>query len=222
MHACTHRPTIAWARRRQPLQAGHGAGPGVGAGARRPLRQRLLAALRHHAARLARVWGGGGSEPAPRLRPVDAQDLGAMGRYLMDLGTERRRLRFHGGVNPSERLLSQMTRVDGRSQLALVAVVPADEGELIVGEACCQLDRSRRCAEFAISVAQLWEGSGLARALLEALLRSAAASGMGRMACEVLADNARMITLLARTGFEPEPVAEAGVQRWQISLAEPR
>lgn len=156
----------------------------------------------------------------PFLRSVCAQDRAAMGQYLTVLGADRRRLRFHGAVNPlSERLLSQMTRGDGGTLLALVAVLPADDGDVIVGEACCARSTEDQTAEFAISVAQASQGSGLAQQLLDALLQAAAAEGIVHVVGEVLEHNGRMANFLTRSGFEPCDAPEAGVQRWQITLA---
>lgn len=145
-----------------------------------------------------------------------------MGQYLTVLGADRRRLRFHGAVNPlSERLLSQMTRCDGCTLLALVAVLPADDGDVIVGEACCARSTEDQTAEFAISVAQASQGSGLAQQLLDALLQAAAAAGIVHVVGEVLEHNGRMANFLTRSGFEPCDTPQAGVQRWQITLAQP-
>lgn len=158
----------------------------------------------------------------PVLRSVCAQDRAAMGQYLTVLGADRRRLRFHGAVNPlSERLLSQMTRGDGGTLLALVAVLPADDGDVIVGEACCARSAEGRTAEFAISVAQASQGSGLAQQLLDALLQAAAAAGIVHVVGEVLEHNGRMANFLKRSGFEPCDTPEDGIQRWQITLAQP-
>lgn len=158
----------------------------------------------------------------PVLRSVCAQDRTAMGQYLTGLGADRRRLRFHGAVHPlSERLLSQMTRGDESTLLALVAVQPAADGDVIVGEACCARSTEDQTAEFAISVAQGSQGSGLAQQLLDALLQAAAAAGIVHVVGEVLEHNGRMANFLTRSGFAPCDTPEDGVQRWQITLAQP-
>ena len=121
----------------------------------------------------------------------------------------------------SERLLSHMTRGDGGTLLALVAVLPADDGDVIVGEACCARSTQGQTAEFAISVSQAAQGSGLAQQLLDALLQAAAAAGIVHVVGEVLEHNGRMANFLTRSGFEPCDTPQAGVRRWQITLAQP-
>lgn len=190
-----------------------------------PVQDRPLAAVpgqthRHAACSAVSSPSCGGARPV--LRSVCAQDQAAMGQYLTGLGADRRRLRFHGAVHPlSERLLSQMTRGDGGTLLALVAVLPFDDGDVIVGEACCARSAEGQTAEFAISVAQASQGSGLAQQLLDALLQAAAAAGIVHVVGEVFEHNGRMANFLKRSGFEACGTPEDGVQRWQITLAQP-
>lgn len=158
--------------------------------------------------------------PTPGLRPVAAGDRTALRDYLVGLGADRRRLRFHGAISPdSDRLLSRLTAADGRRHIALVAVLPRDDGDRIVGEACCVRRADGRAAEFAISVAQAWQGRGLARRLLEDLLAAAAEAGITQVSGEVLAGNARMAGFMRRAGFEPGPSPEPGVRCWMRTLA---
>lgn len=158
--------------------------------------------------------------PQPALRPVRAADLPAMRRYVVGLSSDSRGLRFHGGVNPtSERLLTHLTQADGRRHIALVAVLACDDGDVIVGEARCVRGHEGESAEFAISVAEAWQGRGLARQLLQALLAAAAQAGVDAVVGEVLSRNGRMAGFMQREGFVQAASAEAGVQRWEQRLA---
>lgn len=155
----------------------------------------------------------------PQLRAVRAADLPAMRQYVLGLSSDSRGLRFHGGVNPtSERLLTHLTQADGRRHIALVAVLACDDGDLIVGEARCALGTHGEPAEFAMSVADAWQGRGLARALLRALLAAAGQAGVDAVMGEVLSRNARMSSFMQREGFAAGASPEAGVQRWERRL----
>lgn len=157
----------------------------------------------------------------PHLRPVRADDAPAMGRFLQTLSTASRRLRFHGAVRPdSAALLAQLTQADGQRQIALVAVLAADDGDVIVGEARC-VRSGGAVAEFAIAVADAWQGRGVAGPLLRALLAAAAAAGIEAVVGGVLAHNGRMAGFLQREGFVAADEVEDGVQRWQRTLAAP-
>ncbi len=163
------------------------------------------------------------AQPQPALRPVRADDLPAMRRFVQGLAAGSRALRFHGGVKPdSPRLLAHLTQADGRRHIAYVAVLPCDDGELIVGEARVVRGADGEPAELAIAVADAWQGRGLAGRLLRTLLAAAAESGFDAVAGDVLAHNVRMAGFMRREGFEPAPGLEAGVQRWQRALAAPR
>jgi acetyltransferase len=63
-------------------------------------------------------------------------------------------------------------------------------------------------AEFAVSVAEDWQGRGLARLLLGKLVCRAAAAGIERMVGETLASNWRMLTLARKAGFAIRPSPE--------------
>jgi acetyltransferase len=164
--------------------------------------------------------------PQPRLRPVVPADREAMRRFVQGLSAASRGLRFHGGVKAdSDRLLTHLTQVDGRCHIAFVAVLTCDDGELIVGEARCvrgAVARPEEPAEFAIAVADAWQGRGLARQLLRALLATAAEAGTDTVVGDVLAHNGRMAAFMQREGFEMAAAEEAGVQRWCRTLAPQR
>jgi len=156
----------------------------------------------------------------PRLRSVQPADAPAMSRYLQTLGAASRRQRFHGCVHSgSERLLQHLTGADGRRHIALVAVLPCDDGDLIVGEARCVRGAEGEPAEMAISVAEAWQGRGLAVTLLRGMLAAAAAAGVSQVTGDVLAGNARMMAFMRREGFAPDGAEEPGVVRWTRELA---
>jgi GNAT superfamily N-acetyltransferase len=91
-----------------------------------------------------------------------------------------------------------------------VATVPRTGGFDVVGAAqyvrATPADDST--CEFAITVAEDWRGSGLARELLASLLRRARRDGYTAMIGLVLADNAPMLALARKLGFGVEPTPE--------------
>jgi RimJ/RimL family protein N-acetyltransferase len=97
-----------------------------------------------------------------------------------------------------------------------VASVPTTDGIDIVGAAqyVRALEDDPTTCEFAITVAEDWRGSGLARELLASLVRRARRDGYTRMEGAVVADNSKMLALSRKLGFKshPEP-DDAGVVR---------
>jgi len=63
--------------------------------------------------------------------------------------------------------------------------------------------------EFAIVVADAWQGKGIATRLLTLLMEAARARGFRLMEGEVLAENVPMLNLVKRLGFGVQPIADA-------------
>ena len=100
-----------------------------------------------------------------------------------------------------ETLAERFAVIDYRSHLALLAEVFEGGRETMIGEARYVVDaRDPETCEFAIAVADDWQASGIARALLDRLERQAAASGIRRMVADTLLANTAMIGLATRSG----------------------
>ncbi len=156
--------------------------------------------------------------PALTLRAVCAADAAAMDAFVRGLSADARRLRFHAPINgctPS--LLRLLTQVDAARGVALVAVQSLDDGDRIVGEARYTIDASGRAAEFAIAVADAWQGRGLAQQLMQALRAQARAAGLQSLYGSVLDGNARMQRFMEKLGFTAvwDERAEAGTTRFE-------
>ncbi len=155
------------------------------------------------------------------LRPVLPQDAEAEQAFVAGLSPEARRLRFHLAVNAlPDALLRRFTEIDYRSHLALIAEALDDDGEpCIVADARYAVDAGADHGDFAIAVADDWQGLGLGRALMQRLARQARRSGLAALSGDVLSDNQAMQGLVQRLGgrLEPHP-EEAGLLRAQFDL----
>lgn len=161
------------------------------------------------------------------LRAIAATDADAIQRAFDRLSTDSRYQRFlqhKKQLNPAA--LERGVRPRPGLDFAFVATVPNADDIEIVGAAqyvlADEVDRSR--CEFAITVAEDWRGSGLARRLLASLLRRARRDGYATMEGLVMADNAPMLALARRLGFTVDaPTEQEGsVVRVQRALASPR
>jgi acetyltransferase len=136
------------------------------------------------------------------IRPVLPQDRELTAAFFGDLSPLSRQQRFLSAMRAlPPGLLERLTQVDYTSHLALVAEVFRDGRESVIAEARYAVGADRSEAEFAIAVAEPWQGRGLARRLLQTLARQAAAAGIRRLTGETLASNERMLTLAQRAGF---------------------
>lgn len=141
------------------------------------------------------------------VRPVQPGDLLAMNTLLMGLSPRSRRLRFHGAVNALPcTALRQLSAADDEQHATLVAWARADDSTpRLVAEARWVRDAGNGSrAEFALSVADDWQGLGLARALLHRLRRSAADAGVQSIYGSVLEENRAMLALLASLAARPQ------------------
>jgi len=118
------------------------------------------------------------------------------------LGPDARYMRFMRAVRePNRERLRKVLASFPAGGIGLVATVPAADGFDIVGSAVAIFTRDRAGCEFAITVAAAFGGSGLATALMTALIDAARGRGIGEMEGFVLAVNQPMLRLARRLGF---------------------
>lgn len=103
-----------------------------------------------------------------------------------------------------------LAHVDYQRRFALVAESPADPDALIA-VARYEPTGEPGAAEVAFVVEDGWQGRGLGSALFGELLRAAAAAGVTRFRAWVLADNRRMLDMIARFADVVDRRIEQGV-----------
>ena len=156
------------------------------------------------------------------IRPTLPQDMELQREFFRTLSAEGRYCRFMTPLNElPEALARRFASIDYCSHLALLAEVFEDGLETMIGEARYVVDeRDPATCEFAIAVANDWQGRGIARTLLDRLERQAAASRIRRMVADTLLVNKAMIGLAARTGYAVRANREdAALARLEKSLS---
>lgn len=159
------------------------------------------------------------------VRPVLPQDAALQQQFVRDLSPMSRYRRFHGPLRElPAHTLDYFTQVDYRAHLALLAETFDAKGEEVQvaevryvlralngdeadgdGDGHANDDGGAGgdagVADFAIAVADAWQGRGLGGRMLEALVRSARDAGVRRLEASVLADNEAMRGLMRARGF---------------------
>ncbi len=136
------------------------------------------------------------------IRPVLPQDEDVTTAFFGSLPAPARYDRFMSPMrNLPPELIKRFTNIDYSDHLALVAEVFEDGREIVVAEARYARGNDRSEAEFAVSVADQWQGQGLASLLLAKLVCRAATAGVERVVGETLASNAKMLHLARKAGF---------------------
>jgi acetyltransferase len=97
-------------------------------------------------------------------------------------------------------LAHSFTSVDYHAHLALIATILTDAGEVIIGEARYVVVESGE-AEFAVTVADQWQGKGIGRILLARLSCRASSEGVERLFGDVLLTNRAMQRLARAAGM---------------------
>lgn len=159
------------------------------------------------------------------VRPVLAFDAAAEQDFVRALSAASRLRRFHFGLRelpPS--MLRGMTEVDHDRHVAIVAeAFDADDEPSIVADARYVRgpsdDLGAEEAEFAVAVADAWQGVGLGRALMRQLGRHAARHGVARLVGDVLPGNGAMFALADALGGRLEASPNGpGVSRARFNL----
>jgi acetyltransferase len=157
------------------------------------------------------------------IRPVLPQDAELTGAFFRALSGPSRYDRFLSPMRePPPELLAHFTRVDYADHLALVAEVFTGGRETVIAEARYVRRADGETAEFAVSVAEPWQGKGIASLMLSKLTCRAAAAGVTHIVGETLATNRRMLALARKASFTIKPSPDvAGLLLLEKPLAAP-
>lgn len=141
---------------------------------------------------------------ALEIRAATSADVPAILDLYRSLSPASLRLRFSSAV--SDEALARAAALDGVGFEALVAVA----GGRVVGEARVEATPHSH-HEFAVTVADDRQRSGVGTALLERLRAEAKAHGIVSLRAQVRTDNLPMLTLLRRVGGAIVMVADGDV-----------
>jgi GNAT superfamily N-acetyltransferase len=142
------------------------------------------------------------SGKAVTVRFVEPRDADALQGYFRSLTVRSRYNRFLGAMSElSQTQLDHFIHVGEDDQFSVVAVMPVDGVEIIVGEARYAFDAGTSRFEFGLSVDDRWQGHGIGAALLKNLECRAAAFGAERMFGDTLRSNEVMMGLARKSGF---------------------
>jgi acetyltransferase len=138
------------------------------------------------------------------LRPLRREDIDIEAAFLTGLSPESRHNRLLGGmVQITREYLERLTTVDFSRDMALAAALMLDDREVLVGVARYVLDADGRGCEFALVIADAWQGRSIGRRMMDKLIAVARHRGLERIYGDVLSTNRRMLTFCRKLGFVP-------------------
>ncbi|QID18434.1 GNAT family N-acetyltransferase [Nitrogeniibacter mangrovi] len=143
------------------------------------------------------------------IRPVRATDAAMEQDFVRHLSPDSRYARFMATLKelPADKL-KYLTDVDYEHHLALVATVEDKGQDIEVGSARYVLDPSGKSCEFAVTIDDAWQGTGVAGMLMFAIMDVARARGLESMEGLVLASNHKMLKFARQLGFTQERVPD--------------
>lgn len=138
------------------------------------------------------------------LRPLRPEDRDIESAFVRGLSPETRHNRLLGGARAVTReYIESLVKVDYSRDMALAATTTLG-GETLIGVARYVLDRNDQSAEFAIVVADAWQGRGIGKRLLAKLIDIARRRGVKRLYGDILGTNRPMLEFVRKLGFTLE------------------
>ncbi|MGH8745105.1 MAG: GNAT family N-acetyltransferase, partial [Burkholderiales bacterium] len=106
-----------------------------------------------------------------------------------------------GAIKVSDEYIRRLTELDWSREAAFAAITMIGDRESIIGVARYVIEQGGEDCEFALVLADAWQGRGIGRRMLDKLMSVAARRGVRRMHGDILSSNASMLALVRKLGF---------------------
>jgi acetyltransferase len=137
------------------------------------------------------------------LRPIQPEDEPKWQSMLAACSEETIRLRFRYLLQSSNHeLAARFCFTDYERELAIIAELPSEQDSPIAGIGRLVTDSDHLQAEFAVLVADAWQGRGLGALLTDECLSICHVWGIRNVIAEVDPRNRRMLQMFAHRGFQ--------------------
>jgi acetyltransferase len=136
------------------------------------------------------------------LRSITAADKRIKKELIDGLSVQSSRYRFfHVAKEASEEMVNKFCDIDYKNEMAIIAENNSDGRKRNVGVVRLFIDSGRQSGEFAVLVADNFQGSGLGTKFMETLIGISRKKGLKSIYGTVLAENSGMLTLMKEFGF---------------------
>jgi acetyltransferase len=137
------------------------------------------------------------------IRPILPHEEDVQRRFFNGLSPRSRFARFMRPISEMpDYMMKLLGSIDNRRHVAFMAEATVGRRRVMVGEARFVIspDEPQEC-EFAITVADAWQGRGIAGSLLSCLEARARAAGIRHMVADTTPGNGPMLELARRFGY---------------------
>lgn len=136
------------------------------------------------------------------LRPIRPEDEPIELEMVNRLSKESLYFRFFGYVpKMTHELMTRFTQIDYDREMAIIALISQEGREEMIGVVRIIADPWGHSAEYAILIADEWQGQGLGSKMTDYIIEIARDMGLRHIYATVLASNASMLALFERKGF---------------------
>jgi len=155
------------------------------------------------------------------LRPVKISDEPLLKDFFYSLSDQSLYLRFVSARRdmPHERL-QEFVVIDYTMEMVILAVLPAEKKEEVIGVAQYNIDEKTHFAEAAVIVRDDYQNKGMGTELFSYLIQLAKKQGLHGLTAEVLVRNTVMLHLLVKLGFQIKKRGK-GCSRWSWTSGKP-
>lgn len=155
------------------------------------------------------------------LRPVRLSDEHLLKDFFYSLSNDSMYRRFISTrTDMHHDRLQPFVVIDYTKEMLILAVIPQDEKELIVGMAQYLIDATRHTAEVAFVVRDDYQGKGIGASLLDYITYLGKKKGLLGFTAAVLMENQQMLHLFEKMGFIIDRHNDGGVYELTMSFRE--
>ncbi len=146
------------------------------------------------------------------LRPVKVSDEPLLKEFFYSLSDKTLYKRFISARTdmPHERL-QDFCIIDYKKEMVILAIMPKDEKEEVIGVGQYGINEGNHTAEVALVVRDDYQNRGIGRVLLEYLTQIAKKKGLLGFTAEVLSTNKPMLHLFETMGFDMDKRLQDGI-----------
>ena len=160
---------------------------------------------------------------AVTMRPIRPEDAEIEQEFVKGLSPESKYFRFMNTLRElTPQMLARFTQIDYDREMAFIAVTSSRGKEVEIGVCRYVTNPDGESCEFAVVVADEWQGRGIAVRLMEELIAVAREKRLKRMLGHILASNSRMLKLVVELGFTIGPEANDPMVRRAVLALQQR
>jgi len=151
------------------------------------------------------------------FRPIKMSDEPLLKDFIYSLSDQSLYRRFMSvRKDVPHEVLQKLVVIDYTVEMAILAILPREEGEVIVGVGRYYTEPTRHSAEVAFAVKDTHQQMGIGTELLAYLTYLAKRQGLLGFTAEVLSENQPMMHTFEKGGFDLEKKIVAGL--WELKM----